>query len=180
MILEWVKTLGPILISWPVVGLIAILVFHKPLRAWADRVQRLKVGSIEFERVKETVDQVEKRQALQEAEIGAIKIALKGMLSKHEIGILTRLGADEKVLMQYEPDLYQYLHRLDGLDLIQPKQGYGLYDIVRNHRKNEKLPPEQRPQFDLAQYVYITDDGKKYLNTLEDILDKGKRPGAVT
>ena len=53
MILEWVKTLGPILISWPVVGLIAIVVFRKPLLKLPDQfkdIQRVKVGSVEFER----------------------------------------------------------------------------------------------------------------------------------
>lgn len=64
MILEWVKTLGPILISWPVMGLIAILIFRKPLLALADRftgedIQRVKLGIIELERVKVAVDQAE-------------------------------------------------------------------------------------------------------------------------
>jgi hypothetical protein len=64
MILEWIKTVGPILISWPIVGLIVILVFRKPLRALADRftgedVLRAKFGPVEFERVKAAVDQAE-------------------------------------------------------------------------------------------------------------------------
>src|SRR5260370_9273249 len=64
MILEWVKTLGPILISWPVTGLIAILVFRKPMLALADRftgedLQRVKFWGVELERVKAAVDHAE-------------------------------------------------------------------------------------------------------------------------
>ncbi|HEV8714411.1 MAG TPA: hypothetical protein VGX03_16490 [Candidatus Binatia bacterium] len=106
--------------------------------------------------------QVETRQALQESEIKAIQIALKGILTKHETGPLTGLNGLEKVLIRYEPDLYWYLHRLDGLGFIQPNKGYGLYDIVKEHRDDERFPYEQRPPFDLKKYVYITDEGKKY------------------
>jgi hypothetical protein len=181
MIIEWVKTLGPILVSWPILGLIAILVFRKPLLALADRftgedVQRLKVGSIEFERVKVAVDQVEKRQAIQESEIKAIQIALQGVLTKHEIGLLEGLNTPAKFMfmIRYEPDLYRYLHRLDGLNFIQPNPGYGLTTIEERHKDDEKLPvpPHQRPPFNLKEFVYITDDGKRYLNILSYILDK--------
>jgi hypothetical protein len=76
--------------------------------------------------------------------------------------------------MRYEPDLYWYLHRLDGLGFIQPNKRYGLYDIEKEHKHDENLPYEQRPLFDLKKYVYITDEGKKYLNILNDILKKAE------
>ena len=69
--------------------------------------------------------------------------------------------------MRYEPDLYGYLHKLDGLDFIQPNTGYGLYDIVKDHRDDERSAYEERPLFDLKKYVYITNEGKNYLNILE-------------
>lgn len=65
MILEWVQALGPIIISWPVVGLLAIFLFREPLCALAyrftgDDVQRVKLPwGIELERVKVAVDQAE-------------------------------------------------------------------------------------------------------------------------
>jgi hypothetical protein len=176
MILEWVKVLGPILISWPVVGLITILVFRKPLLALADRftgedVQRVKFGSLELERVKVKVDQVEDRQALQAAEIKAIELALKGILTKYEKGHLEGLKRPEYKI-QYEPDLYRYLHRLDGLNFIQPNLGYGLMTIEDRHRPDEKIPVEQRPFFDLKEFVSITEDGERYLDTWQYILKK--------
>ena len=178
MVLEWVKTLGPILISWPVVGLIAILIFRRPLLALAarftgDDVQRIRVGSVELERVRVAVDQVQRQQALQASEIRAIHIALKGVLTSHEIGLLERLEGAGPVLIRWEPELYRYVHRLDGLNFIQPNPGYGLFTIEARHRDDEKLPvpPHERPLFDLKEFVYITDDGKWYLSTLRTILE---------
>jgi len=86
------------------------------------------------------------RQALQDSEIRAIQIALKGILTKHEIGPLMGLNGPNPYMMHYEPDLYGYLHRLDGLNFIQPNEGYGLYDIVKDHPR----------EFDLKKYIYIT------------------------
>jgi hypothetical protein len=179
MILEWIKTLGPILISWPILGLIAILIFRKPLLALAEKftgedIQRVKFWGVELERVKVAVDQVEKRQDIQESEIKAIQIALKGVLTKHEIGLLEGLNMSPKFMIRFEPDLYRYLHRLDGLNFIQPNPGYGLITIEELHKDDEKLPvpPHERPSFDLKEFVYITDDGKRYLNILSYILKK--------
>jgi hypothetical protein len=69
--------------------------------------------------------------------------------------------------------LYGYLHRLDGLNFIQPHKDkglkYGLFDIVEDHKHELELPPDKRPFFDLKKYVYITDEGRKYLKTLNDL-----------
>jgi hypothetical protein len=179
MILEWVRVLGPILVSWPVAVLIAIAVFRKPLlilatRFSSDDVRRVKFWGIEIERVKEAVDQVEKRQELQESEIKAIQIALKGILTKHETDLLEGLNAPGSLMLWYEPDRYRYLHRLDGLHFIQPNPGYGLMTMEDRHRDDEKLPvpPHDRPRFDLKEFVKITDDGKRYLKILRSILNK--------
>jgi hypothetical protein len=71
-------------------------------------------------------------------------------------------------MIRYEPDLYRYLHRLDGLNFIQPNTGYGLVTIEQQHRDDERLPvpPDQRPQFDLKEYVHITGEGGRYLGIL--------------
>ena len=57
MILDWVKTVGPILISWPVLGLIAIIMFRAPLLAIANRftgddIQRFKIGGVGWRELK--------------------------------------------------------------------------------------------------------------------------------
>jgi hypothetical protein len=138
------------------------------IRAYVDAM----VGPVKGELV-----QVETRQALQESEISALAFAVKGILTKHEIGPLTGLNGPDPVLIRYEPELYQYLHRLDGLGFIQPNKGlqYGLYDIVVEHQQELEKGYEERPLFDLKKYIYITDEGKKYLNTLNDILRKAEK-----
>ncbi|MGH9628516.1 MAG: hypothetical protein ACRD7E_09285, partial [Bryobacteraceae bacterium] len=139
-----------------------------------DSIRRLgRVAGLSEVRV--AVDQVEKRQDLQESVIKAIQMALKGILTKHERGLLEGLGKDE-FMIRYEPDLYGYLHRLDALDFIQPKPGLGLIDIERQHKADEQLPvpPHERPPFDLKEFVYITDTGKNYLNILEKTKEGGK------
>lgn len=135
-----------------------------------DSIRRL--GSIAgMQEVRITVDQVEKKQNLQQSEIKAIQIAIKGILTKHERGHLEGLKRNE-YMIPYEPDLYQYLHKLDGLNFIQPKPGFGLIDIINRHRSDEHLSPDQRPPFNLKDYVYITDEGENYLNLLEKTKDE--------
>jgi len=75
-------------------------------------------------------------------------------------------------MLRYEPDLYPYLHRLDGLHFIQPNRGYGLFNIVEDHKHELDSPPDKRSFFDLKKYVYITDEGRSYLKALNDLLKK--------
>lgn len=54
-ILEWFKVIGPVLFSWPVVGFIALVLFHKPLtlifgQFTSGDLRRAKVGPVEIER----------------------------------------------------------------------------------------------------------------------------------
>lgn len=88
-------------------------------------------------------------------EVRAIQIALRGILTKHEFGPLKALDGIGKVEVKKEPNLVNYLHRLDGLNFIQPNPGRGLYDI-------EKIANDV--MFDLRDYVHITDDGRSYLD----------------
>ncbi|BCJ48165.1 hypothetical protein GCM10010168_25250 [Actinoplanes ianthinogenes] len=176
--LEWVQTVGPILFSWPVAIVIALLVLRKPLARLLERftgedVQRLKVGGVELERA---IDRVERRQDLQAEEIRAIQIGLKGVLTKHELGLLRGLAGPGPMTIRYEPDLYGYLHRLDGLGFIQPHPGRGLFAIEEEHRDDEHLPvaPHERPPFDLKDYVQITDEGRHYLGILNAILRRAE------
>jgi hypothetical protein len=65
---------------------------------------------------------------------------------------------------------------LDGLGFIQSNKGQRLYDIVAEHKSDESLPYEKSLTFDLKKYVHITEDGKKYLRTLNNILKTAKEP----
>jgi hypothetical protein len=90
-----------------------------------------------------------------QSDIEAIRLALRGILMKHEFGPLKALEGTDKAEITKEPNLVKYLHRLDGLNFIQPTSGYGLADIenIGNGKK-----------FDLKEYLYITDEGRAYLD----------------
>jgi len=120
---------------------------------------------------------LQEQQAAQEADIKAIQISLKAILTKHELGPLKGLREAEYQI-RFEPDLYGYLHRLDGLNFIQPNPGFGLISIRQEHEKDLEMAYEKRPLFDLKKYVYITDEGREYLDVLIDVLEKAKKASA--
>jgi hypothetical protein len=90
-----------------------------------------------------------------QSDIEAIRVALRGILTKHEFGPLKGLEGPGKVHIKQEPNLVKYLHRLDGLNFIQPNPGHGLYQI-------EQIPNDT--MFDLKDYLHITDEGRAYLD----------------
>jgi TIR domain len=145
-------------------------------KAWVRICEEIEGAVNPRPKLERAVKQVEERQDRQEQEMNAIKIALKAILTKHELGPLQGLNGDKPVMMRYEPQLYGYLHRLDGLSFIQPHKNkrlkYGLFDIVEDHKHELELPPDKRLPFDLKKYVYITDEGRMYLETLNDLLKK--------
>lgn len=54
-IMEWVKTIGSLVCSWPAMILLALVIFRKPLRKLIDQltgtdVKRAKIGPVEIER----------------------------------------------------------------------------------------------------------------------------------
>lgn len=40
VLLEWIRTLGPLLVSWPMVGIVAAFFFHEPIGGLIDRVAK--------------------------------------------------------------------------------------------------------------------------------------------
>ena len=54
-VLEWVKAVGPLVCSWPIMALLATLIFRKPLANLVKQlteadVKRAKIGPVEVER----------------------------------------------------------------------------------------------------------------------------------
>ncbi len=54
-VLEWVKAIGSLVFSWPIMILVALVIFRKPLHKLIDQltgtdVKRAKVGPVEIER----------------------------------------------------------------------------------------------------------------------------------
>jgi hypothetical protein len=82
--LEWIKVIGPTLISWPIVGLIVILLFRRPILKVIDQftnadIRRAKFGPVEIERE-------------------LTKIAEQGQQAVSNLNRLTELGAESRLL----------------------------------------------------------------------------------
>jgi hypothetical protein len=81
--LEWVKAIGAILISWPMVGFVCLLLFRKPLLFVLDRFTRSAEGG------KAVVGPVT-------LELG--KLAEEGKQAVSRLNRMTELGAESKLL----------------------------------------------------------------------------------
>jgi hypothetical protein len=155
MILEWINTLGPILLSWPVVGLIAILIFRKPLHALADRflgddVQRVKFGAIELERVRVEVNQTK----------SLIEQLYVLSMSEDAFGQLKKLSTDSFGAFWLDPDLRVGLApELTYFKIL----GYIRFDRDANVVDVRDLPKGDHPEDDLSRYIRVTKQGHDFI-----------------
>ncbi|HET8669539.1 MAG TPA: hypothetical protein VFM05_02615 [Candidatus Saccharimonadales bacterium] len=155
MILEWINTLGPILLSWPVVGLIALLVFRKPLLALVDHfsgddVRRVKFGAIELERVRVEVNQT--NSLIQQLYILS--------MSEDAFGQLKKLSTDSYGPFWLDPDLRVGLApELTYFKIL----GYIRFDRVSNVVDVRDLPKGDHPEDNLSRYICVTRQGHDFI-----------------
>ncbi len=160
MVLEWVRTLGPILISWPVVGLITLFIFRKPLRALADRftgedIRRIKVGIFEIEaEIKQTKGQIERLYALS--------------MSEDAFGQLKKLSTDSYGRFWLDPELRVGLApELNYFKIL----GYIKFDRVPGVVDVRDLPRDvDDPKDDLSRYISFTSQGREFIDLREQAL----------
>lgn len=107
----------------------------------------------------------------QEATIRAIKVALRGIVTKFEIDYLRRLMKTEKWDCRYDPDTYDRLKRLDDMGFVLPTVINGDRRLVRIQELfgDESIPVEQREWFNMKDYVDITEEGKKYVGLYDAV-----------
>jgi len=162
MLLEWIKTLGPLIISWPVVGLIAILMFRKPLRSLADSftsqdVHRVKFGGFELERVKAEVIQAKS----QIDQLYALS------MSDDMFYQLKTLSTGSYGAYWLDPDLKVGLApELNFLKML----GYIKFDRDVSVQGVEDLPKGDHPEGRLSQYISVTSQGHQFIILREQAL----------
>ncbi|MFD1537561.1 hypothetical protein [Nonomuraea guangzhouensis] len=111
--------------------------------------------------------QYEQRQNSLEAEVNALRIALTGLVTKYEWDHLRRLMEQPMVMVRFREDrkLQLELERLDAMGFIRPKDEVrGLNAVVDDHAVDPN-------EFDLKNYVEITDDGADYLELRKRLKD---------
>jgi hypothetical protein len=99
--------------------------------------------------------------AKHEAELRAIQIALRGIVTNYELEKLTLLTKDERFLCYYSDNLIRELRHLRDIGLIQNHRDVGFQDIVRDYK-------DRNQQFDLKRFCFITEQGREYLKFREN------------
>lgn len=101
----------------------------------------------------------------QSSDIQAIKVALRGIVTRFEIDYLRRLARAEPWKCRYDPDTFYRLKRLDDMGFVLPTVIEGSRRLVRIQELfgDESIPVDQRKWFDMKDYVEITEDGKGYV-----------------
>lgn len=146
-IFDWVSVLGPVLLSWPLVIIVALLFFYRPLfdlleKFSSNNIQKAKIGPFEIE---------EAEQAYGEA----LKLLLTSLVSEQELNRLKQLNAeDDSVPYENTTDLIMELKRLAVLNFIAAKTHL------------DQLPREG----DLKHHIELTSKGKQYLRLRDNLL----------
>jgi hypothetical protein len=107
----------------------------------------------------------------QESDIQAIRVALRGIVTKFEIDYLRRLAKAKSWDVRYEPDTYYRLKRLDDMGFVLPKVIDGQRRLIRIQERfgDESIPVEKREWFNMKDYAEITPEGKNYLNLYDEV-----------
>lgn len=110
------------------------------------------------------INSIKNRQDSIEDSIRTLQIVTKVLVSEFEYEKLRGLAKEEPFFVRFHNDMYEELKRLDAIRYIQPQPGYGLRDIRNRDGSGD--------EFNLKQYVYITDDGREYLKLRDELSKK--------
>jgi len=101
------------------------------------------------------------RQDAMESQVKILRLLTSGLLTSPEKDHMRGLTSDGKFMVWFHNDMMSELKHLDALRYVLPHPGRGLNDIYERDGKAQ--------EFDLKQYVYVTDAGKEYLRLLEQL-----------
>ena len=166
--LEWIKVIGPIICSWPVIGLLALVMFRKQLPRIIEQFTSsqswgVKVGPVEFERkltnLAVKVDEQKTEQERQQSEIETITFLIVHFVSDDELSHLRKLASDEPFIFRKNDAEFFFereLRHLQELGFIAnyPEKGIG---------------PLFHEQGDVKKHFHITKAGNKYLELRESL-----------
>lgn len=124
-----------------------------------DKIRKV-IHELGVSRTAKAIHNIELRQVEHEAELRAIQIALRRILTENERGTLTFLAKDEPFLCYYSDNLIDELRHLRAIGLIQNPPGIGFVDITREYR-------DRNQQFDLKRFCFITEPGRECLKLPE-------------
>ena len=106
-----------------------------------------------------------------EAEVRALQVSLTGLVTKWELAHLRNLAATGPALVRFGNIMQGELTRLDAMEFIRPNRPGGL-NIIRDDHSGGL------DDFDLKDYVEITQEGREYLALREQLAARTARTQA--
>lgn len=107
------------------------------------------------------IQSIQSRQNTTESKVNTLQIVVKGLVTEFEHDKLVGLAAADPFKVSFHNDMYEELKRLDAIGYVKPNSGYGIISIRERDGSGN--------QFDLKQYVHITEDGQEYLKLRSEL-----------
>jgi hypothetical protein len=144
-------------LGWPeFVLIIFVLLFVEGVFS---RIAALSVGK---EGLTVQLNNLQANQEVQRSDLAAIRTALTGLVTKYEFQHLIHLNAPRPYFCKFGYIFFDEIRRLDSIQFIRPTTAGGFNAIKSEHELN-------RGEFDLKQYMKITDEGKSYLRARQTV-----------
>jgi isocitrate/isopropylmalate dehydrogenase len=149
---------GGAALLWPLITIVILYLYLPAIKAIIKSLKSRKFS------VKVFGQELTMDQAFGEVEsrVRALQMLIKGSITDYEYDKLKGLASDSQFPVRFHWDMYHELRRLDALRYIQPRQGYGIESIKERNGSGD--------EFDLKQYIYITNEGREYLKLREELL----------
>lgn len=152
------RTVGQARLGWTEFALIAFVVLFAG--GFFDKLAKLSIGEKGLE---VTLEDIKVQQQVQGSDLAAIKIALRGLVTKYEYRHLDNLNGDGRYDVQFGNKFFEELTRLDDIGYIAPSANNpGGFVTIR-----DQYSARSNVWFNLKDYMQITPDGKAYLSARE-------------
>jgi hypothetical protein len=119
-------------------------------------IKAIKAQGLSGRRTQQQIRSLQDRQENTEARVRTMQMVMTSLVTKFEYEKLLHLEAPEEFLVSYHNSMVSELNRLDSMNFIRPRPGYGIESIRGRDGNGNK--------FDLKQYVEITEQGREYLS----------------
>jgi hypothetical protein len=110
----------------------------------------------------QNIQALQGRQEATEERLRTMQVLMKAAITEFEWQKLQGLSAPGPFIVRFHNSMIQELNRLDAIRYVRPKQGYGIESIRQRDGSAE--------EFDLKQYVELTNYGLEYIKLRTDLL----------
>jgi hypothetical protein len=142
-------------------GLPELLLVVTLILWFSGAIARVADFSISSSGLSAKFQEIKSRQETIESQVHTLQLVVKGLVTEFEYEKLQGLAVNGPFKVRFHNDMYEELKRLDAIRYIQPQPGYGIVSIRERDGRGD--------EFDLKQYVRITNEGLEYLKLREDL-----------